>query len=229
MDLDDALRSTGAVRDFTDEAVEDEVVWRILDRARFAPNGGNAQSWKVVLIKDPTVRAGVGELYVKGFHEYAAMGAAGLRPWAPVTDGDKEAQAIATGAANAAAGDSAGAFADTYHEVPVMLAVAADLRLLAAVDRDLERFPIVGGASVYPFSWSVLLAAHEEGLGGVMTTMPIRREPELAEVIGLPEHVGLACFIVLGHPIERAKKLRRKPVEAFATIDRFDGEPLAGV
>ncbi|MGI9577626.1 MAG: nitroreductase family protein, partial [Microthrixaceae bacterium] len=179
MELDEALRTTGAVRDFTDVAVDDEVVWRILDRARFAPNGGNAQSWKVAVIQDADIRTRVQELYAKGFHEYSAMGAAGLRPWAPVTDRVAEAEAIAVGAARAADGESAGGFADDYHRVPVMLAVAADLRLLAAVDRDLERHPIVGGASVYPFAWGVLLAAHEEGLGGVMTTMPIRREPEL--------------------------------------------------
>ncbi|MGI9579223.1 MAG: nitroreductase family protein, partial [Microthrixaceae bacterium] len=73
----------------------------------------------------------------------------------------------------------------------------------------------------------VLLAAHEEGLGGVMTTMPIRREPELVNVLGLPEDHALACFIVLGHPLERAKRLRRKPVDGFASINRFDGQPFA--
>ena len=228
MELDEALRSTGAVRDFTEEAVDDEVLWRILDRARFAPNGGNAQSWKVAVIKDPAIRARAGELYRKGFHEYAAMGSAGLRPWAPVTDRNREAEAIADGAAKEAAGESAGSFADDYHEVPAMLAVAADLRLLAAVDRDLDRHPIVGGASVYPFAWSILLAAHSEGLGGVMTTMPIRREPELAADIGLPEHHALACFIVLGHPVARARRLRRKAVEEFSTVDRFDGDAFTG-
>ena len=49
--------------------------------------------------------------------------------------------------------------------------VVADLRALAAVDRDLDRYTLVGGASIYPFCWSVLLAARAEGLGGVMTTM----------------------------------------------------------
>src|SRR5713101_4864716 len=42
------LRTTGAVRDFRPEAVPDDVVYRILDTARFAPNGGNRQAWKVV-------------------------------------------------------------------------------------------------------------------------------------------------------------------------------------
>jgi nitroreductase len=226
VDLDTALRTTGAIRRFTDEPVGDEVVGRILDAARFAPNGGNAQSWKVAVIKDPEVRAAVRDAWVAGFHEYMAMGAAGLRAWSPVTDAEAEAEAIARGAAATAAGESAGEFADHFDEVPVMLAVATDLRLLAAVDRDLPRHPIVGGASVYPFVWSILLAAHGEGLGGVVTTMPIRREPELAGVLGLPEAHALACVLALGRPVSRPRRLTRAPVSDFAALDRFDGPPF---
>lgn len=228
MDLEAALRSTGAIREFTDEPVEDSTVARILDQARFAPNGGNAQSWSVAVVKDPEVRSLVRDLYVAGFHEYLAMGAAGLRPWAPITDERAEAQAIAQGNEACASGVSAGGFADRFDHVPVMLAVAADLRLLAAVDRDLERYSIVGGASVYPFVWSILLAAHGEGLGGVITTMPIRREPELGPLLGLADTHAMAAVLVLGHPVKRPARLTRRPVEEFTTVDRFDGPPFRG-
>ena len=226
MELQEALRSTGAIRDFTDEPVEDETIIRILDSARFAPNGGNAQSWQVALVKDPSVRARIRDLYVAGFHEYVAMGAAGLRPWAPITDPEAEAAAIQRGREAHESDAPAGDFAQHFDRVPAMLAVAADLRLLAAMDRDLDRYSIVGGASVYPFVWSILLAAHGEGLGGVMTTMAIRREPELAEVLGLPPTHAFAAVVVLGHPVERPSRLTRRAVGEFATIDRFDGRPL---
>ena len=42
---------TGAVREFTDEPVDDDVLARVLDTARFAPSGGNAQSWRVVVVQ----------------------------------------------------------------------------------------------------------------------------------------------------------------------------------
>ena len=44
MDLIETLRTTGTVREFTDDAVPDEVVARVLDTARFAPSGANAQA-----------------------------------------------------------------------------------------------------------------------------------------------------------------------------------------
>ena len=58
MDLIDTLRSTGAVREFTDQPVDDAAVARILDTARFAPSGANAQAWRVVVVR--TWRSGPG-------------------------------------------------------------------------------------------------------------------------------------------------------------------------
>ena len=57
-----------------------------------------------------------------------------------------------------------------------MLVLLADLTRLATVDRDADHYTMVGGASIYPFAWSILLAARDEGLAGVMTTMVVREE-----------------------------------------------------
>src|SRR5438874_1763195 len=80
-----------------------------------------------------------------------------------------------------------GGFAEHFDEVPVLLVLLADLRALAAVDRDLPRYTMVGGASIYPFAWNMLLAARAEGLGGVITTMPIRREPDVKALLDVPD------------------------------------------
>jgi nitroreductase len=229
MDLFDALRTTGSVREFTSEPVPDEVVWRVLDAARFAPSGGNRQGWRVVVVADPTTRRALRDLYLPGWYDYLAMASAGLTPWAPATD-----RAAETGALNAAPGIAAaaaagpGGFAEHLDTVPVLLALFADLRTLAAVDREYERYQFAGGASVYPFAWSLLLAAREEGLGGVITTMATRREAEVNALLGADDELALAAVIALGHPVRPARRLRRTPVEAFATVDRLDGHPFTG-
>ncbi|HEY8547914.1 MAG TPA: nitroreductase family protein [Acidimicrobiales bacterium] len=223
MDLTEALRTTGAVREFTDEPVGDDVVFRLIDTARFAPSGGNRQGWRVVLVKDPDSRRRLRDLYLAGWDDYLAMTMAGLTPWAPVTDRAAEARALATRPEGVVA---RGAFAEHLDTVPVLLAVLVDLRVLAAVDRDLDRYTFAGGASVYPFAWSLLLAARAEGLGGVMTTMPIREEPAVLELLGAPEHHALATVIALGHPVRRPRRLTRADVASFATVDRVDGPPL---
>jgi nitroreductase len=224
MELSQALRSTGAVRDFTDEPVSDDIVYRLLDTARFAPNGGNRQAWHVIVVRDPATRVALRDLYLPGWYEYLPQVEAGLTPFAAVTDRDAEAAARTRAPEFAERGAAAPGFAERLHEVPLLMVLTADLRNLATLDRDLDRYTLVGGASIYPFAWSLLLAAHDAGLGGVITTVAIREEPALRALLHLPEHVVVAAVLAFGHPAgRRATKLRRNPVEEFATVDRYDG------
>ena len=152
---------------------------------------------------------------------------AGLTPFAAVTDRDAEATARTRAPEFAERGAAAPGFAEQLHEVPLLMVLTADLRNLATLDRDLDRYTLVGGASIYPFAWSLLLAAHDAGLGGVITTVAIRKEPELRALFHLPEHVVVAGVLAFGYPAgKRATKLRRNPVESFATVDRYDGPPF---
>jgi nitroreductase len=227
MELLDALRTTGAVREFTDEPVPDEVLHRVLDNARFAPSGGNRQGWRVVVVKDPAIRAGLRDLYLPGWYRYLAQSSAGMTPYSPLNDPAEEERASAAAdeiAAAAAAGE--GGFAEHLDRVPVLLVLLADLRAIAAVDKDLRRYTLAGGASVYPFAWNLLLAAREEGLAGVMTTMAVRAEPEVRELLDVPDELVVAGVIALGHPVRQPRRLTRSSVEEFTTVDRATGDPF---
>jgi nitroreductase len=224
MELGVGLRTTGAVRDFEPTEVADDAVYRILDTARFAPNGGNRQAWRVVVVKDPAIRRQLRDCYLPGWYEYLAQLRAGLTPWAAVTDRDREREALTEAEAiGRAAADTSGGFAEHFDSVPVMLVLLGDLTRLATVDRDANHYTMVGGASVYPFAWSILLAAREEGLAGVMTTMVVRREDAVKAALEVPDHLAVAAVLALGYPLHQPTRLRRDPVESFATVDRFDG------
>ncbi|MEA3020172.1 MAG: hypothetical protein QOI47_1696 [Actinomycetota bacterium] len=218
-DLIRTLRTTGAVREFLPDAVGDDVVARILDTARFAPSGGNRQGWRIVVVRDPERRRRLRDLYLVGWYEYLAMRAAGLVPWAPITDRAREAEAVASVEPT----PNPGGFAEHLDQVPVLLALFADLRALAAVDRDGDRYSFAGGASVYPFAWSILLAAREEGLAGVITTMAIREERAVKELFDAPEELALAAVLALGRPVEQPTRLTRAAVSDFTTVDSVGG------
>ena len=227
MELLVALRTTGSIREFTADAVPAAALHRVLDAARFAPSGGNRQGWRVVVVDDAATRRRLRDLYLPGWYDYLAMAGAGLTPWAPVTDRDAETAALAGApAVAAAAAAGSGGFAEHLDTVPVLLCLFADLRALAAVDRGFDRYSFAGGASVYPFAWSLLLAAREEGLGGVITTMATRREAEVKELLGAGDELALAAVIALGYPVSRPRRLRRAAVEAFVTVDRVGGVPF---
>ncbi|NND75124.1 MAG: nitroreductase family protein [Ilumatobacter sp.] len=217
MDLRFAIRTNGSVRRFTPEPVEPATVVEVLDDARFAPSGGNGQPWRVAVIEDDGLRRSVADLMQPVWDEYLEIRAAGGQPFTVV--GYDVPETITPNKPND--------LLDRIETIPVVLAVAADLGKIAMMDGDLGRAPMTGGGSIYPFCWNLLLSARAHGLGGVMTTFLSRREPDAAPLLGLPSDHALVATIFLGHPEHQPTKLSRRPVASFATIDRFDGEPLA--
>jgi nitroreductase len=214
LDLRTAVRSTGTVRRFLDRPVPDDVLYGVLDDARFAPSGNNHQPWRVVVVRDVALRHRMADEMRIVWRDYAAARAAGVQPFVDGADTGLEPLAVPND------------LLDRIDDVPVVLVIAADRRRIAMMDGALARPAITGGASVYPFCWNLLLAARAHGLGGVLTTFLSRREPQVADAFGLEPHHALAATIFLGYPEHQPTRLARRPVERFATVDRFDGTPF---
>src|SRR5579871_6396907 len=82
MELNHVMRTTPSTRTFTDAPLPDDDLYEILDRARFAPNGGNRQGWHVVVVRNSETKRRIAELYDLGMREYAGFQRAGLVPFA---------------------------------------------------------------------------------------------------------------------------------------------------
>lgn len=221
MELCDAMRSTAAVREFTDDPLPDDVLERILDNARFAPTGGNRQGVRVIVLRDQDTRAALADLGLTAARRYTAQLANGESPWNPLQPTSLDAATIE--AAQVPAQMSA-----PFREAPVVLMFLVNLGVVAATDQDLDRIAVVPGASVYPFVWNVLLAARNEGFGGVLTTMVVAEEPRAKDLLGIPDSYAIAALVPLGKPVRQLSKLRRRPVSDFATCERYDGAPFVG-
>lgn len=74
MNVYEALYTTRAMRRVRPDPIPYEVQARILDAAIRAPSGGNAQSWRFMLVDDPDVKGRLGPLY------RTASGSSGLPP-----------------------------------------------------------------------------------------------------------------------------------------------------
>ena len=221
MDLHEAMRTTFACREFTDDPVSDEQLHRILDAARFAPSGGNRQGGHVVVVRDRELRQRLGELCGPTLRLYAAQVAAGESPYNSVVPSTVDVdRALDTPTDRFAMFDNLG-------DVPVVLVVSVDLAVVASMDKDLDRVGLVTGASIYPLVWNILLAARAEGLSGVVTTAVVPAEDEVRRLLDLPDTHAVAALIPLGVPVRQLTRLKRRPVEDFTTVDRFDGPPLA--
>ena len=228
MEINEALRSTPAIRKFLDEAIDDDVLAEILDVARFAPSGGNRQGWHVIVLKDPDIRTKIRDLYISGWHRYQTQIAQRLHSYdGGAIEGADEGNAATL--KQSSRGQMTGGlddFALHLDEAPLLLLVLADTGAFATMDQDLDRYHFAGGASIYPFCWNILLAARERGIGGVMTTLSVVEEVATKQLLGIPDQFAIASLLVMGRPQQWPRTLRRLQISEFTSFDRFDGEPL---
>jgi len=211
MDVIETIKTTGACRYFKPDPVPDDVLERLFDAARHGPQGGNRQPVRFIVVRDPEIKRQLGEWYLGIWKSVVEMAGRGE-------------YRVGRGA-----GSMLGAgthMAEHFAEVPLLVVVCAVFNDLARTDAALDRPGVVGGASIYPSVQNLLLAARNEGLGGVITTLLCAVEPQVKELLAIPDELITCATIPIGYP-ERGfpKKLARGPVSEMVYLDRF-GEPL---
>jgi nitroreductase len=201
MELYDVMRTTFAARQFTDATVSDAQIRTLLENARFAPSGGNRQGWKVIVVREPKTRDALTELMRPAMQRYFAQRAAGENPCNTIHPTRLSDEQIA-------AFQVPDPMIHMLTRAPALLFVFVDLSVVAS------------------FVWNILLAARNEGLGGTITTFVGAREPQLQALLGVPSHMAFAAMVLLGRPAKQLTRLKRKPVDEFACLERFGGAPL---
>jgi nitroreductase len=219
MDIFDVMRTTFAAREYTDDPIPDEVLYELIEHARFAPSGGNRQAGRIILVRDKSVQNRLADMTLPVAQRYTAQVMAGETPYSVTTPTALTGDQIA-------ATDSSPLLTMHIRQAPVLLVVCADLGSLAALDKDLDRIGMAIGASIYPLVWNILLAARARGYGGTFTTLSLAVEPQVKALLDIPEEWAVATVVPMGKPVRQLTKLKRRAVEEFVVRDRFGGEPF---
>ena len=175
-DLYEAMSTLRAVRRLRPDPIPADVLERVVQAACWAPTGGNQQPWKVVVVTDPNRKAGLQDLYRPAWQRYVAGFMERL-------DGEPD-DVVDPWRKVAAAGDH---LADHLHEAPAILMFCANPAAMAITDAKLDRISMIGGASVYPAVQNAMLACVAEGLGCTLTTLHCFREPEVKDLLDIPD------------------------------------------
>jgi len=220
VELYEAMRHTPSCRYFTDDDVPDEVLWRVLDNARFASSGGNRQGWRTVVVKDPDLRRAIAELHARQWDEYIQHAQHGVVGYQGDGSGAKMEHGTTSSTRRLGRTDD---FTANLAAVPVHLVCYVELAALAVTDKNLPRQSIVGGGSLYTMVHNMLLACTNEGLGSALTTLLAAEQPHVDALLGVPEGFALGALVAVGWPVrdKQIRKLRRKPVEEIAFRDRW--------
>ena len=151
MELYDVMRTTFSAREYTGEALTDEVLEKILENARFAPSGGNRQAGRVIVVRDKRVQEQIADLSLPTAQRYTAQSIAGETPYNSLTESlltDEDIAAV----------EPMPLLTQHLRTASALLVVCLDLSKIAALDKDLPRIGMACGASIYPLVWNILLA-----------------------------------------------------------------------
>lgn len=196
-DLFDIMRSTRSMRRLKPDPIPDDLLRQVLEAGSYAANGGNMQTWRFLVIRDPAVKAAAGQWYRKAWHEIVAPR---YRSGGPAPGTTPEAFARMLNAAEY--------LADHFHEAPVWIVPCAT-------------GPRNSGASIFPAVQNMLLACRALGLGATLTTLYLGFEKEAEAALGLPEDVHSYAIIPVGFPMGKFGPVRRAPLENVVYADKW--------
>lgn len=211
MDAHTVLTTTRSVRkrlDF-DRPVPRELLIECLEVALQAPTGSNSQGWQFVIVTDADKKQVIGELYRKSWYAYAASG---RQRYAEDDLRREQLPRIAS---------SAQYLADRMHEVPVMVIPCIEGRVDRPGVSNLDMAGLYG--SILPAAWSFMLAARDRGVVGSWTTLHLRYEREVAELLGIPyERCTQAALLAMGFSTGgEFKPAQRLPLDGIVHWEKW--------
>lgn len=201
-DLFEIIGTTRSMRRLKPDPVPDALIKQILEAGTAAANGGNTQTWRFLVIKDPAIKKAVQVWYKKAFEEVIGPRYAASAPPPGSTAGKYSRQ---HGAVEY--------LTEHFHEAPVWIVAC------------LKDGPNPGrgaGASIYPAVQNMLLAIRALGLGSTLTTRHLLYAKEAEAALGLPEDVHSYAILPIGYPMGKFGPVGRGKLSDFVFLDRWE-------
>jgi len=197
----DVIHSTRAMRRLKPDPVPDDLIIKILDAGIRAPNGGNAQSWHFVVVKDAEIKKAVQLIYKRAYDEIIGPRYSSAPP-PPGSDADKHhRQHLAVEY-----------LTEHYHEAPVWI--------VACIQHGDAQPVRMSGASIYPAVQNMLLAARALGLGASLTTRHMFYTDEADRALELPPGTLSYAILPIGYPLGNFGPVGRGDLKEFVSLDR---------
>ncbi len=198
MGLGEAMFTQRAIRRLDpDRPIGDDHLKLLLDAASKAPNGGNAQPGRFLVLRDPALINAFGELY----HEAWWAKRADQFGWTP-------GQEIP---------------ADSPFRMAALL--AEEIGRAPAVVLAFSMGGGPGASSVLPGVQNLMLAARALGIGSVLTTLHPTVMERVHALLDIPADAEFHCCVPLGYPRGNFGLTQRLPTATTTSWDRWGTAP----
>jgi nitroreductase len=210
---DELLSTTRAVRKRLDleRPVPDELIRECVALAMQSPSGSNNMTMQFVVVRDPAIRAAIGDVYRQCYAIYSQLDGIYI---GSIDKGSQDANAQ-----QARSASSADFLGEHLGEAPAIV--------IACTSGRADGLPAMMGASLFgnvlPAMWSFMLAARARGLGTCWTTIHLMMEQQIAEIVGIPfDTVQQVCLSPLAYTVGTDfKPAVRPPADSIIHWDRW--------
>jgi len=205
LDLVDVVRTRRSIRKFKPERIARGVICSLLDLARWSPSAHNTQPWRLMVVDDAEMKGKlakemgkvwVSDLVEDGVERNEAERMVKLKNWDRVTSS------------------------------PVVAIVCLDKRgVYNHTDSRRRRVEYLTAVqSVAAYVQTLLLLAHDHGLGACWICTPLFCQNSVRGVLGLPKELEPQAMIIMGFSDEKPLPSSRKPLDDVCAFNSWPKE-----
>jgi len=204
--LERLIRGRRSVRQWKKNEVPDELLKKAVELATWAPNGGNYQGWRFIIVKRKEI--------IEKMADAVQSVANRIASWPEAISWQEDVNRYQKNASFFRRAPACiGVFASEYQS-------PMDRVLAARESSDREAREILGFRRSAPTTiqsaaaaiTTMLLVFHGMGLGAVWLVSPIQAKKEIEAILKIPSNMKLICLVAVGYPGESPRR-DRKPVE----------------
>ncbi len=205
-ELGKLMKTRRSIRKFQDKPVPEDLLLKALELATWAPNGGNFQPWRFLIISNK-----------KLIHQMADMVKAKTELMTSWPEAKQFGEVM----------DRWRKSSDFFRGAPVCIATLmgkynspADKVLQARgetdpVARDIRAYRQLGNSSLQSIAAAItylLMILHHMGLGATWMAGPQQAKKEIESLLNIPPEWHFVNLIPVGYPAEKPEDRPRKPI-----------------
>jgi nitroreductase len=216
MQIDEFIKLTKtrrSIRQFPPESFPDEYIERILEAARFAQSGANAQPWEFIVVKDKAKRARIADLVMEShkiLFDIERTRVEELRHPA-YRGGERQGQ------------DNV-----AFSDAPVFIVVCIDPRPVQATVIGAQYLPTEGAPYAHVLKNAanatqiLTLATAACGLASQWVSVNCTIEARLKELLNVPVELAVHTIIPIGYPAYSPAPTYRRELEEIVHYEEYD-------
>ena len=211
-ELLELLKKRRSIRRFRPDPIPDEQIEKIIEAARWAPSGANAQPWEFIIVKDQATKEKIAQIYHDTYQEeHECM--EGLR-----IEEFRHHQIASS--AQALPG---------FKDAPVLVVVCGDRRTLQASTIAVRYIGTEGGGGDSTYlknmanaTFSLLLAATSLGLGCQWVSVSTHMDQLLKPLLDVPAILQIHTLIAIGHSAYEPGPSYRRDLKELIHNEKYD-------